>query len=132
MKFALLALLVPLHSLRAADVEIIHHESAGTLSSAHKARIEAVRSLWDWLLLDNGLTGPSAVVRVVIKPARMGAGGPLAECRTSSYKINGRGKLVIDGQYPVTISLNIDQSLNQWSDLLMGAVIFHEMAHCFG
>ncbi len=132
MKFVILALLLTVYGLRAADVEVIYDESAAKLSNTHKARIEAIRSVWDWLLLDNGLSGSSSVIHFVVRPARLGAGGPLASCQTSCYAMNSRGKMVVDGQYPVTISLNIDQSLSRWSDLLMGAVVFHEMTHSFG
>jgi hypothetical protein len=132
MKFVIPALLMTLCGLRAADVEVTYDESIAKLSNGHKARIEAIRSLWDWMLLDNGLSGSSSVVRFVIKPGHLGAGGPLASCRTSCYAMNCRGKMVVDGQYPVTISLNIDQTLSRWSDVLMGAVVFHEMTHSFG
>jgi len=132
MKSTFAAFLIMLCAARAADVEVMHDESAGSLSAQHKARIEAVRSLWDWMLVDNGLTGASAVVHVIIKPGHLGVNGPLASSRTANYRINNRGKLVLDGQYPVTISLNIDQALDTWPDQLMGAVVFHEMAHFFG
>ncbi|HWB05759.1 MAG TPA: hypothetical protein VG796_22250 [Verrucomicrobiales bacterium] len=132
MKVALFALLISLCSVRAGDVEVVFNESTAKLSDTHKARIEAIRSLWDWLLLDNGLPGPGAVVHIVVKPGHLGTGGPLAFCQTSCYSMNSRGKLVLNGEYPVTIHLNIDQSLSRWSDALMGAVVFHEMGHCFG
>lgn len=117
---------------RGADIGVTYNFTVAPLAVAQQQRIEGIRSIYAYWLTDNGLTGTSAAMHFAIKPAHLGTSGPLASTPTASYKINSRGKLVLDGAYLITISLNLDLGLATWSDTLLGAVVFHEMGHCFG
>ena len=129
----LTAIIVMTIASRAGDIATVWDESVGTVPSARKAKVEAARSLADWLLLDNGMSGNQGVVTFRLKPAKLGASGSLAQTTTAHYVFNSRGKLVLDGQYPVLIELNLDGGLNTWwSDLYLQCIVLHEILHGCG
>lgn len=118
---------------RAGDIATVWDESVGSVTPERKAKVESARSLADWLLLDNGMTGKQSVVTFKLKPAKLGSSGSLAQTTTAHYVYNSRGKLVIDGQYPVLIELNLDGGLNTWwSDLYLQCIALHEILHGCG
>jgi len=117
---------------RSGDIVVSYDFSVGSLTPAQQGRIEAVRSLWDWLVCDNGLAAPSDKVRIVIRPDYM-ASGILATTETGGmYQVNSRGKVTLDGNYPATVKLNINSRLAAWPDIYLEAIVAHEMGHVLG
>jgi len=128
----ILAALLLTITAKAGDITVTHDSSIGSLTQPQMQKVEAVRSLWDYIVLDNGMTGTQSVIRIKIQPARLGASGPLAITGTTQYAWNSRGKFVLDGNRTVPIKLNIDAGLANWNIHYFACVVFHEIGHCLG
>jgi len=131
MKRFLLSLIFAAASF-AGDITVAIDSSVADLTLTQRQRVESVRSLWDYIVLDNGLTGTQSVVRLIVKPMSLGASGPLASTQVIQYAINSRGKLVADGNRSITIKLNTDAGLATWPTHYFACVVFHEIAHTLG
>ena len=129
---ALIASLLLTFSATAGDITVTHDNTFGTLTTQQTQKVESVRSLWDYIVLDNGLQGTQAVIKLKIQPAHLGASGPLATTTTTQYAYNSRGKLVANGERAIPIKLNMNAGLANWNIHYFSCVVFHEMGHALG
>lgn len=131
-KLVIFFLVISSFFLKAGDITVNHDAAIGSLTLIQKQKTEAARSLWDYIVFDNGLAGLQSVIRLNIKPSHLGVSGPLANTNVIQYAYNSRGKLVADGGRSITIQLNIDAGLSTWNDHYFACVVFHEMGHALG
>lgn len=115
-----------------SDLVLYHDSSVGSLSQEQQNRCSLCVSFLDYLLLDNGLEAPSNQVTFVIKPDYLPPGYLAVTEPAGYYKFNSRGKLVLDGEWPVTIRLAINNGLASWPDTYMKVILLHEMLHALG
>lgn len=74
MKHILISLLIAAKSI-AGDITVTHDSSVASLTLEQIQRTESARSLWDYIVLDNGLTGSQTVVQIIVKPMSLGVAG---------------------------------------------------------
>ena len=129
---ALIASLLLTFSATAGDITVTHDNTFGALTPVQIQKVEAARSLWDYIVLDNGTTGTHSVIKIKVQPSNLGSQGPLAQVQTTQYLYNSRGKLVLDGERTVTMKLNINAGLANWNIDYFTYIVFHEMGHTLG
>src|SRR6185503_5841564 len=115
---------------RGSDIVIEYDDPGNVLTLEQKQKIGTAASLWDHVLLDNGLTGPSSVITFKIKPEPLPGG--LAWTPVSKYAENSRGIVTVDGQYPIIVMVNTNAAPATWDPFYTAIVLFHEFGHGLG